>query len=328
MPWTHRKKEWTEAIKRYAQSIGFEDCGIARPVPLDEEARKYEQWLRAGFHGTMHYMEKTFEVRIDPRRLFPSVKSVIVLTHSYFRRESKYKINSPKIARYAHGQDYHIVLRRKLERLHSFMCQLIGREIEAVYSVDSMPVMERAWAQKAGIGWQGKNTLTITRKAGSFVFLAVMLVDVELEYDKPFETDFCGRCNRCVSACPTGALVMPGLLDANRCISYLTIEYRGEELPDGIKQWNDWLFGCDICQEVCPWNRFARETREEAFEPLEPIKEWEWDTWRRLSSNPFKRLFRLSPLRRAGLRGLRRNMKWLGMEPVLPQKNNRYARAN
>lgn len=328
MPWTHRKKEWTEAIKRYAQSIGFEDCGIARPVPLDEEARKYEQWLRAGFHGTMHYMEKTFEVRIDPRRLFPSVKSVIVLTHSYFRRESKYKINSPKIARYAHGQDYHIVLRRKLERLHSFMCQLIGREIEAVYSVDSMPVMERAWAQKAGIGWQGKNTLTITRKAGSFIFLAVMLVDVELEYDKPFETDFCGRCNRCVSACPTGALVMPGLLDANRCISYLTIEYRGEELPDGIKQWNDWLFGCDICQEVCPWNRFARETREEAFEPLEPIKEWEWDTWRRLSSNPFKRLFRLSPLRRAGLRGLRRNMKWLGMEPVLPQKNNRYARAN
>ena len=328
MPWTHRKKEWTEAIKRYAQSIGFEDCGIARPVSLDEEARKYEQWLRAGFHGTMHYMEKTFEVRIDPRRLFPSVKSVIVLTHSYFRRESKYKINSPKIARYAHGQDYHIVLRRKLERLHSFMCQLIGREIEAVYSVDSMPVMERAWAQKAGIGWQGKNTLTITRKAGSFVFLAVMLVDVELEYDKPFETDFCGRCNRCVSACPTGALVMPGLLDANRCISYLTIEYRGEELPDGIKQWNDWLFGCDMCQEVCPWNRFARETREEAFEPLEPIKEWEWDTWRRLSSNPFKRLFRLSPLRRAGLRGLRRNMKWLGMEPVLPQKENKYVRAN
>ncbi len=317
MAWQHKKGEWSEAIKQYALSLGFEDCGIAKPVPLDEEARQYEDWLKRGFHGTMQYMEKTFEIRIDPKKLLPSAKSVIVLTHSYFRKEARYKHNSPKIARYAHGIDYHIVLRRKLERLHDFMCRLIGREIEAIYSVDSMPVMERAWARRAGLGWQGKNTLTITRKAGSYVFLSVMLVDVELEYDKPFKNDFCGRCNRCVEACPTGALVMPGLLDANRCISYLTIEYRGDELPDGVSVWSDWLFGCDVCQEVCPWNRFAKETTEDSFEPLEPIREWEWGSWRRLTSNPFKRLFRFSPLRRTGLRGLRRNMRWLGKDPLV-----------
>lgn len=328
MSWRHRKREWTEAIKQYSFSLGFEDCGIAKPVPLDEEARQYEDWLRKGFHGTMQYMEKTFEIRIDPKKLLPSAKSVIVLTHSYFRKEARYKPNSPKIARYAHGIDYHIVLRRKLERLHDFMCRLIGREIEAVYSVDSMPVMERVWARRAGLGWQGKNTLTITRKAGSYVFLSVMLVDVELEYDKPFESDFCGRCNRCVEACPTGALVMPGLLDANKCISYLTIEYRGDELPNGVSTWADWLFGCDVCQEVCPWNRFAKETTEDSFEPLEPIKEWEWGSWRRLSSNPFKRLFRFSPLRRAGLRGLRRNMRWLGVEPILPGKREKQPETN
>ncbi len=325
MSWQHHLKTWSEQIKAYARSLGFDDCGIAKVVPLDQEARQLEQWLRKGYHGTMEYMARHFELRIHPERLMPGARSAIVLTHSYYRPRARLNPLGPKIARYAHGQDYHIVLKRKLEQLLAYIRRLVGQEVQGRPCVDSAPIMERAWARRAGLGWQGKNTLLITRKQGSFIFLAVLLVDIPLEYDRPFETDFCGRCQRCIEACPTGALVAPGLLDARRCISYLTIEYRGEQLPEGIQPWKDWIFGCDICQEVCPWNRFAQPTNEPAFYPLEVLERWTWVQWQLLRSGAFKRNFKLSPLRRAGLRGLRRNLRWVGYPPITAAQEMRAA---
>ncbi len=300
----------TDLIRAEAQRLGFEFVGFARAERLEEEARKLEAWLQQGAHGKMAYMENHFDLRIDPTRLVPGAKSVICLTFNYFTPEKQHDPEAPKISRYAYGEDYHHVVKDRLNALLAFMQEQIG-EINGRCFVDSAPVLEREWARRAGIGWNGRNTLTIHPKRGSNFFLAEIICDLPLLYDDPIR-DHCGTCRRCIDACPTQAISQEGyLLDASRCISYLTIELREEISREFQDQTDNWMFGCDVCQDVCPWNRFAKQHEEPGFEPHPDLLDMTKRDWIELTEETFGRVFRKSAVKRAKFAGLQRNIRFL-----------------
>jgi epoxyqueuosine reductase len=300
----------TKNIKQFAQSLGFDYCGIAQAKPLNEDARKLEKWLHKGFHGGMKYMENYFDMRIDPTKLMPGAKSVITLLLNYFPSVSQLH-NSPKISKYAFGKDYHEVIKRKLNELIGLIRLKVG-DIHGRGFVDSAPVLERTWAQKSGLGWVGKNGNLINKQAGSFFFIATLIVDIELEYDDPFVNDYCGTCTKCIDACPTDAILDDKIIDGSKCISYFTIELKDALIPDAMKnKFNNWMFGCDVCQDVCPWNRFAKPTNEIEFKPIPEILNFTANDWEEITEESFKNIFQNSPLKRAKYNGIKRNLKFI-----------------
>jgi epoxyqueuosine reductase len=298
----------TQYVKELAQSMGFDYCGIAKAKELTEDALRLEQWLHKGFHGEMDYMARNFDLRIDPRKLVPGAKSVICFIKNYYPSEVQEK-GFPKIAKYAWGNDYHEVIRNQL---HEFLGQLrkkIG-PIEGRGFVDSAPVLERSWAQLAGAGWIGKNGNLIKPQNGSFFFIATLIVDLELNYDEPISKDYCGTCTKCIDACPTQAILPNKTIEANHCISYLTIELKKETIETD-KSYQEWAFGCDICQDVCPWNRFSRPHQEPAFKPLDGLLQMKKEDWLAMEETTFKARFKQSPLLRSKLKGIKRNITYL-----------------
>jgi len=299
----------TAFIKQAAAALGFDHCGIARAVQLDEDARRLEQWLHKGIHGTMRYMENYFDKRIDPRKLVDNAQSVITLLLNYYPAEQQ-RPDAPKVAKYAYGQDYHEVIRSKLNTLLLQIKENIG-EVNGRGFVDSAPVLERSWAQRSGLGWIGKNGNLIHKQAGSFFFIATLITDLPLEYDSPVG-DYCGSCTRCLDACPTGALVQPGMVDGSRCISYYTIELKEMLIPENVQgKFEQWMFGCDICQDVCPWNRFAKPHSTVEFTPVAAILNFSTRDWEELTEDAFKEIFRHSPLKRSKFSGIQRNLKFI-----------------
>lgn len=301
-------------IKQEALRLGFQQVGIAKAGYLEDEARRLEAWLHQGYHGSMHYLANHFDQRVDPNRLVPGAKSVISLAYNYFPPQRQSDPAAPKLSNYAYGEDYHWVIKAKLRELLAGIRTNIGA-VEGRCFVDSAPVLERDWAKKAGLGWIGKNTLLIHPKIGSFFFLAELIIDLELEPDTPLR-DYCGTCTRCIDACPTAAISPQGyLLDASKCISYLTIELKTELPMEFAGKMDNWMFGCDICQDVCPWNRFAQPHQEPAFSPQPELLEKTAAEWHELTEEVFQRLFRHSAVKRTKYRGLRRNLDFLKLSP-------------
>ncbi len=299
-----------ETIKRQARNLGFDKVGIAPATALTEEGAKLREWLARGFHGQMAYMARAPEQRGDPRLLLPSAKSVVCVALNYYRPEQH--SDDPdvgRISRYAWGDDYHDVLRDKLKALLEWVRER-DPGVEGKVCVDTSPMMDKAWAARAGLGWIGKHTNLITKELGSWVFLGELLLSVELDCDDLIEPDHCGKCTACIDACPTEAIIAPYQLDATRCISYGTIELRSEELPEPIKSnLKNWVFGCDICQDVCPWSRFSKQSGEERFAPREGIVEPKLQELIEMSQEEFSTRFRKSAIKRAKLSGLRRNAR-------------------
>ncbi len=294
------------SIKNKAAELGFDACGVSAACRLDDEARRLEKWLSAGMHGSMKFMENHFEKRVDPRKLVDDAKTVISVLHNYYPSRKQEGPGAPVLSKYAYGTDYHYVMKGKLQELMDFMNDTIG-EVNGRAFVDSAPVLDRAWAARAGLGWIGKNSCLIARGAGSFFFIGELIVDIELPADAPAR-DHCGSCSVCIDACPTGAIVEPGLVDARRCISCLTIEYR-DEFTDGTgNKLHNRVFGCDICQDVCPWNLGAKPHHEPLFEPEPGLLELTADEWYDMAGPLYRRLFRRSAVKRAGYRQLRRNL--------------------
>jgi len=304
-----RKDELSQYIKLTIKEAGFDFAGIAKAEKLDDEARLLDKWLSLKYHGTMEYMQNWFDKRIDPRLLVPGAKSVICMLYNY-APESSLPDDSYHIASYAYGTDYHKVIKKKLATVIEALQAKIG-QFEARIFVDSAPVMERTWAVRSGLGWQGKNTLLINKQQGSYFFIATIICDLLLDYDAPFAANHCGTCTRCIDACPTQAIVGNNILDASKCISYLTIE-RKEDIPDSYKgKMKDWIFGCDICQQVCPWNSFAKAHQEPAFYPSEALKTMKKSEWQELTEDVFNIIFKNSPLKRSKWKGLRRNIDFI-----------------
>jgi epoxyqueuosine reductase len=304
------KAKYTKMIKARARELGFMDCGIAAAGFLEEEAPRLEAWLNKGFHGEMQYMENHFDKRLDPRLLVDGAKSVISLSLNYYTNEQQLDINAPRISKYAYGADYHDVIKDKLKQLLQYINENIG-ELNGRAFVDSAPVLDKAWAKKAGLGWVGKNTNLINKNAGSFFFLAELIIDLELEYDVQPTADHCGTCTRCIDACPTEAIVGPYLVDGSKCISYLTIELKNE-IPVAFKDKMDgWMFGCDVCQDVCPWNRFSVANQEPAFKPNPDLLEMTRQDWEEITEDTFKKVFKGSAVKRTKYAGLTRNISFI-----------------
>lgn len=298
----------TVLIKQEAIRLGFMSCGIAVAKQLDEDARRLEAWLNKGYQGKMQYMENHFDLRVDPTKLVPGAKSVITLMLNYFPAEEQ-KDNTPHIAKYAYGQDYHYVIKDKLHQLLAFIKQHIG-EVNGRGFVDSAPVLERSWAVNSGLGWVGKNGNLLTKKNGSYFFIATLITDLELTPDAPFATDHCGSCTRCIDACPTDAIVDATIVDASKCISYLTIELKDALIPNGLQdKMNGWIFGCDICQDVCPWNRFAKPTSEPLLTPIHEVLDLSLEAWDNMTEENFKKLFKNSAISRPKFKGIKRNIE-------------------
>lgn len=294
-------------IKEAALELGFSFCGISEARFLEEEAPRLESWLQAGHHGAMGYMANHFDKRLDPRLLVPGAKSVVSLLYNYHDPEVPQDPEAPKIASYAYGRDYHKVVKKKLLLLMEQLEQKVGK-VEGRAFVDSAPVMERQWAAQAGLGWTGKNTLLINKQQGSWFFLAELIIDLELEADAPIK-DYCGTCTACIDACPTDAIT-PYSVAAEKCISYLTIELK-DEIPTEFKgKMASWAFGCDICQQVCPWNRFAQKHKEPEFLPGEFLR-WEKKDWLDVGEKTFETVFASTPLKRAGYHKLAQTLKFL-----------------
>ncbi|MCI0524014.1 MAG: tRNA epoxyqueuosine(34) reductase QueG [Acidobacteria bacterium] len=297
-------------IKQQARALGFDKVGVVPATALTEEGAKLREWLARGFHGQMAYMARNPEQRSDPRLLMPSAKSVVCVALNYFRPDKH--VDDPgvgKISRYAWGDDYHDVLRDKLKVLLEWIRER-EPEVEGKVCVDTSPMMDKAWAARAGLGWIGKHTNLITKEFGSWVFLGELLLSIELDYDSLIEPDHCGKCTACIDACPTGAIIAPYQLDATRCISYGTIELREAELPEPIRSnLENWVFGCDICQDVCPWSRFSKETGEERFEPRPGLVEPQLEELIEMSQEEFSTRFRRSAIKRAKPAGLKRNVR-------------------
>lgn len=300
-------------IKERALDAGFTDMKIARAQPLDEEKKQLRAWLDQGRHGELHYMENHFEKRTDPTHLVEGAKSIVMMTYNYYPAETQ-RDDTYKISRYAYGKDYHHVLKAKLYEIFNYLHEAHG--IDGRVFTDSAPVMESAWAVRAGLGWKGKNTLLIHPKRGSYFFLASLILDIELPYDEEQFHDYCGTCTRCIEACPTDAIDENGYsLDAYKCISYATIEYKGDELPESFEgKMEDWIFGCDICQEVCPWNKFAIPHDEEEFLPHPDLLNNEKVDWEELTREEFNEIFRKSAVKRTKYKGLRRNIEFIKPE--------------
>jgi len=301
--------EYTAKIKSAAKALGFLSCGISKADFLEDEAPRLEQWLNQGHHGSMSYMERHFDKRLDPRLLVPGAKSVVSLLLNYHTDKKQADPKAPKISSYAYGTDYHFVIKEKLKELMQIILREIG-EVNGRVFVDSAPVMDKAWAAKSGLGWLGKNTNLISKQAGSFFFIAELIIDLELDYDAPVP-DHCGSCTACIDACPTDALLQPYQIDGSKCISYLTIELK-ESIPTGFKgQMDNWAFGCDVCQTVCPWNRFAKPHNEPAFEPHEELLNLTKSEWQEITSVVFNKVFKNSAVKRTKFEGLKRNIKFL-----------------
>jgi epoxyqueuosine reductase len=276
---------------------------------LEEEAPRLEQWLRQGYHGSMTYMERNFDKRLDPTKLVPGAKSVVSLLYNYFPKESQTDTSAPKISKYAYGKDYHIVIKDKLHELMHLLQEEIG-EIHGRVFVDSAPVLDKAWAAKGGLGWVGKHTNLISKKTGSFFFIAELIIDLPLEQDTPV-TDHCGSCTACIDACPTQAIVAPYQVDGSKCISYFTIELK-EAIPQEVKgQFDNWAFGCDVCQDVCPWNRFSTPNQEPQFEPSPELLQMSKGDLHEITEAVFDRLFAESAVQRTQFSGLKRNLDFL-----------------
>jgi epoxyqueuosine reductase len=304
------KEKNTIKVKEFSAQLGFDYCGIAKAVKLDDDARRLEEWLNAGMHGKMQYMENYFDLRTDPSKLVPGAKSVITVLMNYYPSESQIE-NVPKIAKYAYGKDYHEVIRAKLKELLAMMKEEIG-EINGRGFVDSAPVLERSWATRSGLGWIGKNGNLINKQSGSFFFIATLIVDVELEYDDPFAKDFCGSCRRCIEACPTDAILENKVIDGSKCISYYTIELKDALLPDAMKdKFANWMFGCDTCQDVCPWNRFSKPHSEKEFTPLPQVLNFSRNDWEELTEESFNQIFKSSPIKRTKFEGIKRNLMFV-----------------
>jgi epoxyqueuosine reductase len=303
------KKELTDRIKSKALDVGFNKVGIARADEVTS-ASLLQKWLASGFQGTMKWMLNRQDERNDPRKYYPGARSVVSVALNY---NSPQKISSDpdiaKISRYAWGDDYHDIMKDKLHLLLDEI-KSICPEAKGICCVDTSPVMDKYWAVQAGIGWQGKHSNVITRELGSWVFLGEIIINIELEYDQPIE-DFCGTCNRCIEACPTDAITQPYVVDSNKCISYLTIEYRGESFPkETERSFGGWIYGCDICQDVCPWNeKFAQPTTVEGFHPREENVNRKTESWVQLSEDEFRKRFKNSPVKRTKYAGFMRNVK-------------------
>lgn len=305
-----KPEQYSRFIKETASRLGFDYCGIARATFLQEDARRLEQWLNKGFNGTMGYMANHFDLRTDPQKLVPGAKSVICFLKNYYP-DTKQNADSYKISKYAYGADYHEVIRSSLRQFLSELHQHVG-EVNGRGFVDSAPVLERSWAQRSGLGWIGKNGNLINRTSGSFFFIATLIVDLELAYDDPIAKDYCGSCTRCIDACPTDAILPDKTINGSQCISYFTIELKEMLIPEEMKgKFNNWMFGCDICQDVCPWNRFSKPNTEAAFEPVAEILNFSTADWATLTEDAFKKIFRLSPLKRSKFKGIERNIKFL-----------------
>jgi len=297
-------------VKQTAAVFGFDYCGIAKAEKLDDEARRLESWLNKGFNGNMAYMNNYFDLRVDPTKLVPGAKSVITLLLNYFPDEQQ-KTGVPRVSKYAYGKDYHEVIREKLKNFLKTLQQNIG-EINGRGFTDSAPVLERSWAVKSGLGWIGKNGNLITKNQGSFFFIATLITDLELEPDDPFAKDYCGTCTKCIDSCPTEAILPNKVIDGSKCISYFTIELKDMLIPDKMKgKFENNLFGCDICQDVCPWNRFSKPNTETEFTPLNEVLHFSKNDWEELTEESFKVIFKKSPLKRSKFEGIKRNLKFL-----------------
>lgn len=303
------REKYSKLIKSEASRLGFLNCGISTAGFLEDEAPKLEEWLSRGYQGSMHWLENHFDKRLDPTKLVPGAKSVISVLMNYYPQEEQKDPQAPKIAKYAYGEDYHFVVKHRLKSLLNFIREEIG-EVNGRAFVDSAPVMERAWAARSGLGWIGKHGLLLTKGTGSFYFLGELIIDLDLEPDHPV-TDHCGSCTRCIDACPTDAIIAPEVLDSTKCISYLTIELR-DAIPTGFKgQLENWAFGCDICQDVCPWNRFSKPTDEERFQPHEDMLKMDQQEWHEITEEVFQKIFKKSAVKRTKYSGLQRNLEFL-----------------
>ena len=304
----NNKEKYTQLIKAESKRLGFLSCGISKAGFLEEEAPRLESWLNKNQHGQMAYMENHFDKRLNPTLLVEDSKSVISLLLNYYPSEQQNK-ESYKISKYAYGQDYHFVIKEKLTELLSTIQTEIG-DVSGRAFVDSAPVLDKAWAAKSGLGWIGKNSNLITQKTGSFYFIAELIVDLELDYDYA-TTDHCGTCTACIDACPTEAIVSPYVVDGSKCISYFTIELK-DNLPQEMKgKFNDWMFGCDVCQDVCPWNRFSKPHNEPLFNPNPELLTFTKKDWQEITEDTFKKVFANSAVKRTKLTGLQRNIKFL-----------------
>lgn len=300
----------TNFIKTQTQLLGFTYCGIAKAQILNEDAKRLESWLNKGFNGNMQYMENYFDVRIDPSKLVPNAKSVITLLLNYFPTEQQNEA-SPKISKYAYGKDYHDVIRKKLKTLLYLIKEEIG-EVQGRGFVDSAPVLERSWAQKSGLGWIGKNGNLINKQSGSYFFIATLIVDLPLQYDDVIAKDYCGTCTKCIDSCPTEAILPNKVIDGSKCISYYTIELKDALLPSGMQgKFDNWMFGCDVCQDVCPWNRFSSTTTEINFKPIPQVLNFTTRDWEELTEENFKTIFKNSAIKRTKFSGIKRNLNFL-----------------
>ncbi|MCF8425436.1 MAG: tRNA epoxyqueuosine(34) reductase QueG [Bacteroidia bacterium] len=303
------KEQYSQLIKAEAKRLGFSFCGISKAGFLENEAAALEKWLNEGRNGKMVYMENHFDKRLDPTLLVDGAKSVISFLYNYHNPEPIFGSNQYKISQYAFGEDYHLVVKDKLKELMLFINETIG-EVNGRAFVDSAPILEKAWAQKSGLGWMGKNGNIIHKKAGSYFFLSELILDLDLEYDKPV-TDHCGSCTACIDACPTEAIYEPQKVDGSKCISYFTIELKDAIPPEMKGTWENWIFGCDICMDVCPWNRFSKKHEEPRFEPKESWLAFEKKDWEEITEDVFQELFKKSPLKRAKYNGLKKNIDFL-----------------
>ena len=297
-----------QQIKEEAYRLGFEHVGFSKADFLEEEAPRLEQWLTNNYHGKMAYMENWFDKRLDPRLLVDDAKTVISLLLNYYPPQQQ-NSEAPQISKYAYGRDYHFVIKEKLKELLYFIQENVG-QVNGRAFVDSAPVLDRAWAKKSGLGWIGKNGNLINPKSGSFYFIAELIVDLELPTDAPIR-DYCGTCTRCIDACPTQAIISPKVVDGSKCISYFTIELK-EQIPASYKgQFDNWAFGCDTCQDVCPWNRFSKPTMEKDFIPADNRLQWSKEEWEEVTEDVFKKVFKDSPLNRTGFEKIKDNLKLL-----------------
>ncbi|MDG4945497.1 tRNA epoxyqueuosine(34) reductase QueG [Weeksellaceae bacterium KMM 9713] len=300
--------DYSLLIKEKAKELGFMHCGISKAGFLEEEAPRLEKWLKSGFHGEMGYMENHFDKRLDPTKLVPGAKSVVSLTYNYFPKQQQ-REDSFKISKYAYGKDYHFIIKDKLKEFFQWIHQEIG-EIDGRVFVDSAPVLERAWAAKSGIGWIGKNANLLTKQVGSFYFLSELIIDLELAPDGP-TTDHCGKCTACIDACPTQAIESERVINGSKCISYATIELKNQIPSSFNNHMEDWMFGCDICQDVCPWNRFSKPHQQPEFMANDAILNYSKKEWTELTQELFSEIFRKSPVKRTKYAGLMRNIEKL-----------------
>lgn len=304
-----KKEEYAQLIKVEAKRLGFLSCGVSKAEFLEEEAPRLESWLNKNMHGNMQYMENNFDKRLDPTLLVEGSKSVISLTYNYYTDKLQQDTNAPKISKYAYGIDYHFVIKEKLKQLLEFIKSDIG-EVHGRAFVDSAPIMEKAWAKKSGLGWIGKNSNLITQRVGSFYFIAELIVDLDLEVDHAV-TDHCGSCTACIDACPTEAITEPYQVDGSKCISYFTIELK-DNIPSEFKgKFDHWMFGCDICQDVCPWNRFSKNHSQPLFNPKPELLSMSKKDWEEITQETFNKVFQKSPVKRAKYSGITRNIRFL-----------------